>query len=667
MKHLEGTKRVVIDNVKPEINGGHFPVKRVVGEKLVVEADVFTDGHDSVRAVIIFRQASKKNWQEKPMEFLGNDRWQGEFTPTAMGRYEYSIIGWVDHFLTWKLGLQKKFEAGQELSVEFQIGAEMLEAAAAHAKTGPAKKLQKWAAAFRQPHSPAAAVSLAESEELADLMYLYADRSNAKQYFLTLAVEVERQKALFSSWYEFFPRSTAEEPGKHGTFQDALKILPRIAEMGFDVIYLPPIHPIGISFRKGYNNTLNAEEGMPGVPWAIGGAEGGHKAIHPDLGTLEDFREFVKASNELGMEIALDFAIQCSPDHPYVKEHPDWFKWRPDGTVQYAENPPKKYQDVLPVNFETEDWENLWQELKSIVVYWIKQGVTIFRVDNPHTKPFVFWEWLIREVRNVYPNTIFLAEAFTRPRIMERLGKIGFNQSYTYFTWRNTAEELREYMEELTKTDLREFYRPNFWPNTPDILPEHLQLGGEPMFITRLVMAATMSSNYGLYGPVYEFGINTPLAPGKEEYLDSEKYEIKHWDWNAQTKIRDVITRLNQIRKENPALQTTWHIHFGKTDNSNLLCYGKLDETGENRLIMVINLDPFSKHNGWVEVPVKELLIDPDEPYHVQDLITGHMYTWRNAWNYVELHPEHMPVHVLRVEAPVFKPEREAAVNKSVH
>jgi starch synthase (maltosyl-transferring) len=369
-------------------------------------------------------------------------------------------------------------------------------------------------------------------------MNTYADRDHATRYHKVLVVEVERKKALFSSWYEFFPRSTASEPGRHGTFKDAERILPRVAQMGFDIIYLPPVHPIGRSFRKGRNNSVTSQPGEPGSPWAIGASEGGHKAISPELGTMEDFVDFVRKANELGMEIAIDLALQCAPDHPYVREHPQWFKWRPDGTVQYAENPPKKYQDVLPINFETDDWENLWRELKSIVDFWIGKGVSVFRVDNPHTKPFSFWEWLIREVRDVHPEIIFLSEAFTRPRIMERLAKIGFNQSYTYFTWRNTQYELIQYLTELTKTEQREYFRPNFWPNTPDILPEILQHGGEPAFITRVVMAATLSSNYGLYGPVYEFGINTPTAPGKEEYLDSEKYEAKYWDWNRDTKIR---------------------------------------------------------------------------------------------------------------------------------
>jgi starch synthase (maltosyl-transferring) len=667
MKHLEGTKRVIIDHVKPEINCGQFPIKRVVGEKVVVQADVFTDGHDTVRALLLYRQAGKKNWQEKPMDFLGNDRWESEFVPTTMGMYEYTVAGWVDHFLFWQTGLKKKYEAHQDIAVELLIGAELLEQTAAHTKGGVNKKLLKWASALRQPKNMAEAVALATGPEVSELMYEYADRSFSRQYPKILQVSVERQKALFSSWYEFFPRSTSQEYGQHGTFRDCERILPRVAEMGFDVVYLPPIHPIGMAFRKGYNNAVTAEPGNPGSPWAIGGEAGGHKDIHPELGTLEDFHSLVRRANELGIEIALDFAIQCSPDHPYVKAHPQWFKWRPDGTVQYAENPPKKYQDVLPVNFETEDWVNLWQELKSIVVYWIKQGVNIFRVDNPHTKPFPFWEWLIKEVRAVYPNTIFLAEAFTRPRIMERLGKLGYTQSYTYFTWRETAEELQQYMEELTKTDMREYYRPNFWPNTPDILPIHLQQGGEPMFLSRVILAATMSSNYGLYGPVYEFGINAPMAPGKEEYLDSEKYEIKRWDWDQHTRIRDVITKLNHIRKENPALQTTWHIEFAKTDNPNIICYAKTDQDMTNRMIIAVNLDPHNRQAGWVQVPVKELWLDPEEPYLVYDLLSGHTYTWRHEWNYVELHPDQIPAHVFRIEGPLLRPEKAAGENKPVH
>ncbi len=650
MKDLEGRKRVVIEHVSPQIGSGRFPVKRAIGEKIIVSADVYGDGHDEVRAVLLYRPLKDQQWIETPMNFLGNDHWEAAFMPETPGMYEFTITGWVDHFLTWKKGLQKKYDAGQDVKVELMIGAQLMEDALSRASGEDAWRLQDWVEKFKDPQEALPLVTLALSPEVAGIMYIHGDRSQAGQYNRVLVVEVERKKALFSSWYEFFPRSTSREPGRHGTFKDSEQILPRVAEMGFDVVYLPPIHPIGRSFRKGRNNSVTSQPGEPGSPWAIGAAEGGHKAINPDLGTMEDFVAFVRHANELNIEIAIDLALQCAPDHPYVKDHPQWFKWRPDGTVQYAENPPKKYQDVLPINFETEDWQNLWVELKSIIDFWIDKGVTIFRVDNPHTKPFAFWEWAIREVRSVHPEIIFLSEAFTRPRIMERLAKIGFNQSYTYFTWRNTQFELIQYLTELTKTEVREYFRPNFWPNTPDILPEMLQHGGEPAFITRVVMAGTLSSNYGLYGPVYEFGINTPVAPGKEEYLDSEKYEIKHWDWDRQTKIRQVITRLNQIRQENPALQTTWNIQFGETDNQQLLCYAKVDESGDNRMLMVINLDPHHVQAGWIKVPIQFLRIPAGNAYVVNDLLSGNRYNWHHEWNYVELHPGNIPVHIFRVE-----------------
>lgn len=649
MEELEGTKRIVIEHVQPEINCGRYPAKRVVGEELVVTADVFGDGHDEVKAQLLYRHSKKKNWNEVPMRFLGNDRWQAAFTPEMMGRYEYTVQGWVDHFYTWQKGLKKKFEANQDIKVELQIGAQLLEDAAAAAKPGQQKRLRKWAEQLRSSNSPADAVTWATGQEVSELMHACCERQNVTTYNKVLQLDVERLKALFSTWYEFFPRSAAQEAGRHGTFKDCERLLPRIAEMGFDTIYLPPIHPIGRAFRKGKNNSATSELGEPGSPWAIGAEEGGHKAILPELGTLDDFRSFVQQAREHGIEVALDFAIQCSPDHPYVKEHPQWFKWRPDGTVQYAENPPKKYQDVLPVNFETEDWQNLWQELKSVLLHWIDQGVFIFRVDNPHTKAFSFWEWVIGEIHKNYPQVIFLAEAFTRPRVMEQLGKIGFTQSYTYYTWRNTAAELQEYMQELTQTELRDYFRPNFWPNTPDILPAALQEGGEAAHITRVVMAATLSSNYGLYGPVYEFGINTPVA-GKEEYYDSEKYEIVHWDWGKLTKIREVITLINKIRKVNPALQTTWNIAFGETDNPALLCYVKWSSNFKNKILVVVNLDPYNTQAGWVKVPLWQLQMPQDQQYQVHDLLSEHKYTWTSEWNYVELRPHEMPVHVFRIE-----------------
>jgi starch synthase (maltosyl-transferring) len=648
MIDFQGKQRVVIENVKPEINCGQYPIKKVVGEKVKVEADVFADGHDVLKAILLYRQKGTDDWQEVPMEFLGNDRWQAFFRPESLGQYEYTIRGWVDHFATWQYALKKKFEAEQDISVEMLIGAQAMEEALANANPDDAKELAAAAADLRELKGPAGVLK-ALSDEVTQLMYVNGDRQNATTYAKINTVDVERKKALFSTWYEFFPRSAAQEPGQHGTFQDCERLLPRVAEMGFDVLYFPPIHPIGRNHRKGPNNAVTANPGDPGSPWAIGAEEGGHKAIHPELGSLEDFTRLVQKAKELGIEIALDIALQCAPDHPYVKEHPQWFKWRPDGTVQYAENPPKKYQDILPINFETEDWENLWRELKSIFDYWIDKGVTIFRVDNPHTKPFPFWEWLIREVRREHPEQIFLAEAFTRPRIMERLGKVGFNQSYTYFTWRTNPAEMQAYLEELTQTERQHYYRPNFWPNTPDILPPHITTGGEPALIHRLILAATLSSNYGLYGPVYEFGLTEP-AVGREEYIDSEKYEVRHWDWDQETRIKEYIGLINQIRKENPALQETNNVVFGVADDPNILLYGKATEDFSNQMIMVVNMDPHGTHRSMVKVPLQELGLPADRPFWVHDLISGSKFQWQGEWNYVELNPHVYPAHVFRVE-----------------
>lgn len=648
MIDFQGKQRIVITNVDPELNCGRNPIKRALGEKIRVTADVFGDGHDVVKAALHYRKKEDKDWIEVPMKFFGNDHWEASFRPEKTGQYEYIIRGWVDHFGTWQHALQKKFEANQDVSTELLVGVNLMEEAISSAKPAQAKKLSSVASTIKKSNGQPA-VSKGLSEEIASIMYQCGDRSNASTYSKVLTVDVERKKALFSTWYELFPRSASQEPGKHGTFQDCERLLPMIADMGFDVLYFPPIHPIGRSHRKGLNNSVTANPGDPGSPWAIGAKEGGHKAIHPELGTIKDFTRLVKKAKALGIEVALDLALQCAPDHPYVKEHPQWFKWRPDGTVQYAENPPKKYQDILPINFENDDWENLWLELKSIVDYWIDKGVKIFRVDNPHTKPFPFWEWLIREVRKENPELIFLAEAFTRPRIMEELGKIGFNQSYTYFTWRETQEEIISYLNELTKTERSNYYRPNFWPNTPDILPPHLVSGGEPAFISRVILAATLSSNYGIYGPVYEFGINKPM-PGKEEYIDSEKYEIKQWDWNRTTRIKEVIKKVNQFRKENPALQETNNIHFGSSENNQIICYGKATDDYSNQMIMVVNLDPHNLQRTMVKVPLHELGIPYDRPYFVRDLFTGSRYQWLGEWNYVELNPHILPAHIFRVE-----------------
>jgi starch synthase (maltosyl-transferring) len=648
MIDFQGKQRIIITNVVPELVCGKYPIKRVIDEKVVVSADVFGDGHDVVKAALLFRKTGTEKWEEVPMVFLGNDRWEASFTPSKMGQYEYTIRGWIDHFSTWQHAVKKKHEANQDISVEILVGVQLMEHALTGAKPTQAKKLQTTLNNLKK-YNGQAAVTDGLNEEITSLMYQVGDKGNATMYSKILRVDVERKKALFSTWYEFFPRSTAAEPGKHGTFKDCERLLPRIADMGFDILYFPPIHPIGRKHRKGLNNAVTANPGDPGSPWAIGAEEGGHKSIHPELGTIEDFKSLVQKARQQGIEIALDLALQCAPDHPYVTDHPQWFKWRPDGTVQYAENPPKKYQDILPINFECDDWENLWLELKSIVDYWIEKGVTIFRVDNPHTKPFPFWEWLIREVRKEHPELLFLAEAFTRPRIMEELGKIGFNQSYTYFTWRETQEEIISYVNELTKTERSNYYRPNFWPNTPDILPNHLVTGGEVAHIIRVILAATLSSNYGLYGPVYEFGINHPM-PGKEEYIDNEKYEIKNWDWNRTSRIKEVIKLINHIRRDNPALQLTNNIHFGITENPQIMCYGKATEDFSNQMIMVVNLDPYNLQRTMIKVPLHELGIPYDRPYWVHDLINGSRYQWLGEWNYVEINPHIMPAHVFKVE-----------------
>ena len=464
----------------------------------------------------------------------------------------------------------------------------------------------------------------------------------------TFEVLAERQKALFSSWYELFPRSTSGEPAQHGTFRDCEKLLPEIARMGFDVLYFPPLHPIGITNRKGRNNQVVAEDDDPGSPWAIGGADGGHKAIHPQLGTLEDFRSFIDKAAQHGLEVAMDIAFQCSPDHPYVHRYKQWFRQRPDGTVQYAENPPKKYQDIIPFDFESDHWRELWEELKGVFDYWIEQGVTIFRVDNPHTKAFGFWQYVIGEVKKEHPETIFLSEAFTRPKVMYRLAKVGFTQSYTYFTWRNTKWELEQYMMELSTPPVRDFFRPNFWPNTPDILPEVLQYGGRPAFVIRFILAATLSASYGIYGPPFELFVNAAL-PGREEYLDSEKFEIKHWDWENADHMRDLIARVNHIRRDNPALQTTWNVHFCETDNDNLICYIKTTEKHDNILLVAVNLDPFHKQAGKIRLPMESLGLSPGHPFLAHDLLGEGRNIWHSEWNPIELDPHQLPAAIFRL------------------
>ncbi len=650
MAGYDGRKRVVIEAVSPEIDSGNFAVKRVVGETLVVEADIFADGHDEVSAVLLFRLGSETGWRETPMSPVGNDRWRGSFTVDRIGVYYYTLQGWVDHFLTWQKDLRKKYEAETQIGQELLIGLHLIEQTSREAAGEDAKNLMAIAGAIREEKERGAgrAVSIALSGELTSLMERYPDKGPAAIYRRELPLVVDRTKALFSTWYEIFPRSCGSESGSHGTFRECERLLPGIAHMGFDVIYLPPVHPIGSTNKKGKDNTVTAGPEDPGSPWAIGSREGGHKTLHPALGTMEDFERFVRLAGEKKIEVAIDLAFQCSPDHPYVKEHPEWFRWRPDGTIQYAENPPKKYEDIVPFDFETEDWENLWNELKSVVIFWIEKGIRIFRVDNPHTKPFAFWQWLIGEVKKDHPDVIFLAEAFTRPKAMYRLAKLGFTQSYTYFTWRSTRKEIAGYLRELTGTEVKEYFRPNFWPNTPDILHEYLQYGGRPAFLVRLILAATLSSSYGIYGPAYEQTVSEAL-PGREEYSGSEKYEIKSWNWSGPDSLRDFVTAVNRIRRENPALQATNNLTFYDADNENVIFYGKMNGDMTNILLIAVNLDPFHRQACRIRVPLKTLGVEPGRPYLVHELLSDDKYIWQEEWNSVELDPGFLPARIFRV------------------
>ncbi len=650
-------KRVVIEGVQPQIEGGRYAIKRTVGETIVVEADAFSDGHDVISCALLYRPKHVDTWDEVPMEpMLGKytngeqavDRWRAEFVVTQQGKYYYTILGWVDHFKTWRRDLQKRVDAGQDVSVDLLIGARIVqEASERAADDNDAEWLRSWAGVLRKEGDMQHRVQVAMDEQLELYMNRHPDRRFATMYEKELIVTVDRERARFSTWYEMFPRSCASKPGRHGTFKDCEARLPYVAEMGFDVLYFPPIHPIGRSFRKGKNNSLQAEPDDCGSPWAIGAAEGGHKSIHPELGTLEDFRNLVKrAREEYNIEIALDIAFQCSPDHPYVQEHPEWFYQRPDGTIQYAENPPKKYQDIYPFFFETDNWLGLWKELKSIFLFWIEQGVLIFRVDNPHTKSFRFWEWVIEEIKEQYPNVIFLAEAFTHPKIMYNLAKLGFTQSYTYFAWRNTKLDLTNYMTTLTRSEVREIFRPNFWPNTPDILNEYLQTGRRPAFMIRFILAATLTASYGIYGPPFELCINTPVKPGSEEYLDSEKYQIRNWELKAPHSLRYLIAQVNRIRRENPALQSDWNIVFHPTDNEQIICYSKHTDDLKNIIVVTVNLDPYHTHSAWVDMDVEILGLDEKKPYQMHDLLDDARYFWSGSRNYVQLNPHHVPSHI---------------------
>ncbi len=642
-------RTIVIEAVYPELDGGRYPVKRIVGETFEVWADIFAEGHDVLAAALKYRPKQETRWREAPMTFFDNDRWRGSFRLEQIGRYIYTIEAWRDDFESWRRNLRKKFDAGEDVASELQEGQRLIAAAAERAPEPDRSELRRWRERLAAADQ-AAAVVLAADGALRELMERYPDRTLASRYDRVLEVVVDREQAQFAAWYEMFHRSQGTDPTRSATFRECEARLPDIQAMGFDVIYLPPIHPIGITGRKGRNNALVAGPNDPGSPWAIGNAFGGHKAVNPELGTLEDFEHFVAAARARGMEVALDYAIQCSPDHPYVREHPEWFYHRPDGTIRYAENPPKKYQDIYPLNFYCDTWQALWEELKSIVLFWAERGVRIFRVDNPHTKPLPFWEWLISEVQAQYPDVIFLSEAFTRPKVMKFLAKAGFTQSYTYFTWRNHKTELIEYFTELTQWEPREYLRGNLFVNTPDILPEILQTGGRPAFKLRLVLAATLSSVYGIYN-----GFELCEArgfPGTEDYVDSEKYQYKVWDWDRPGNIKEYIATINRIRRENPALHLYKNLRFYEASDPNVLFYGKATPDLANVVLVAVNLDPHQTHESALRLPLHELGIGPDEPYDVCELITNTPLQWQGEVQTVRLDPQVEPAVILRVARP---------------
>ncbi|MGB5238361.1 MAG: alpha-1,4-glucan--maltose-1-phosphate maltosyltransferase [Flavobacteriaceae bacterium] len=639
-------QRVVIENVTPQLHCGAFFIKRVVGESVEVHSDVLGDGHDVIQAELEFRHETEKKYSSRRMSSTFNDGYTTSFTVEKQGFYHYRIAAWVDHALNWQHGIEAKIADGQYVRSELLDGIQYLEYIVKKTKGAKKSLLERLISDFADEKTYDTAIKEAVSEELHQLFLEFPQRFHAN-FSAELEVYVDRKKASFSTWYEFFPRSSSAEQDKHGTFKDCERLLGRIADMGFDTIYFPPIHPIGEVNRKGRNNVVEAKEGDSGVPWAIGSKHGGHKSIHPELGTEEDFGQLVKKADKLGLEIALDLAFQAAPDHPYITTNPEWFRKRPDGTMQYAENPPKKYQDIVNFYFESPAFKELWAELLEVTLHWIGFGVKIFRVDNPHTKPYYFWNWLIAEVKKKHPDVLFLAEAFSRPRVMQQLAKQGFSQSYTYFTWRVHKHEIIEYMVELTQSEMREYYRPNFWPNTPDINPFHLQGSNDAMHIIRYALAATLSSNLGIYGPVFEYMVSDAM-PGKEEYLDCEKYEIRHWDWSIENKLTHIITKLNYARKEHPALQQTNNIRFCHIENDRLIAFYKWDDSKENQILAIISLDPYYSQQGTVQLPLHEMGVEQGHEMRMHDLLTDSGYLWYDEWNFVELHPA-LPIHLFQI------------------
>jgi starch synthase (maltosyl-transferring) len=649
----DGRSRVVLENLRPSVDDGAFAAKRVLGETVEVSVDMFADGHDRLAGVLRWWHEGDEARREAPLVPDVNDVWTGSFPATRLGRYHFTVEGWVDRFETWRERLRKKARAGQhaEVAVELDIGAHIVSEASQRAEPGEeAVWLEGRAAELNAEDATLdERVALGLDEELRRVMASHPDRSLATEYGGVRTVEIDPRLAGFSAWYELFPRSCAPEPGQHGTLRDVIDRLDYVASMGFDVLYLPPIHPIGHTNRKGPNNTPGGGDEGPGSPWAIGSEDGGHDAIHPELGTVQDFVELVQRARERGIEVALDIAFQCSPDHPWVEEHPEWFRWRPDGTVQFAENPPKRYEDIYPLEFESDEWSGLWEALEQVFEVWIERGVRVFRVDNPHTKPLPFWGWVINRIKRRHPETLFLSEAFTRPKVMGRLAKAGFSQSYTYFTWRNTKWELETYLTDLTKTELREYFRPNFWPNTPDILPEVLQTGGRPAFVSRLVLAATLSSNYGIYGPAFELFENRPREPFSEEYLDSEKYQIRDWQIDREDSLRELIARINRVRRGSPALQQTADLTFIPVDNEWIIAYVKSAPRAHDTVLVVVNLDPHHRHAGWLHLDTAGIGTEPDRMFQVHDLLSDARFLWSGSRSYVDLDPQVMPAHLFKI------------------
>jgi starch synthase (maltosyl-transferring) len=642
-------RRVSVQQVWPEVAQGRYPAKGIAGDPVEVHADLVCDGHDVLRAVVRWRAEDDRTWQESPLELTLNDRWVGSFTPPAPGRYRFTVESWVDPVATWSRDLQKKAAADATEPIDLEVGAQLLRDRAARCEGSKARRLEEYATALLDPGlGLATRVEAALAEELEALVTEADPREHRTRYDRVLHLHADRPRAAFSSWYELFPRSASPVPGTHGTLRDVIDRLDHVAGLGFDVLYLPPIHPIGTTHRKGADNAVVAGPDDPGSPWAIGSEEGGHKSIHPQLGDFDDFAALLEACEQHGVELALDIAFQCSPDHPYVREHPEWFRRRPDGSIQYAENPPKKYQDIFPFDFETEDPEGLWRELKSIFEFWIDRGVKIFRVDNPHTKSFPFWSWCLDELTGQHPDLIFLSEAFTRPKVMQELAMRGFTQSYTYFTWRRHRWEIEEYYTELFQTEIADYLRPNSWPNTPDILTDQLQHGGRPMYVARLVLAATLTANYGMYGPAFEL-MWSEARPGAEEYAANEKYEIKTWDVADPDSLAEVIGLVNTIRHRHPALQRDRSLRFHHVDNEQLIAYSKTDAASGDTILVVVNLDPGAVQAGTTWLDLEALGLDEHAEFHVHDLFGGGTYLWHGADNYVELNPHVTPAHIFQV------------------